>query len=86
MADKTDTAALIELLVSVDEETRLRVCRWINQNRYHRDEVETIIKQVLALAAESAVTFLPSHSHLHGVKAVDKQSITSIDYSHLLNK
>lgn len=32
-------------------------------------------RQTLELAAENAIIFLPSHSHLHGTKNIDKQSI-----------
>lgn len=35
-------------------------------------------KKLLEEAAENAITFIPSHNHLHSIKAVDKGSITSV--------
>ena len=41
---------------------------------------EQYAKKCLEIAAENAVTFIPSHPHLHLIKAVSKDSILNIQF------
>ena len=49
-----------------------------NITQMMKEYAEWYAKECLKIATQNAVTSIPSHPHLHGIKAVDEASILNI--------